>query len=195
MIRYNSLLECSVSSRNNISRYSVSTLLMLKWWIIYPKACSGSSVICWIWSYSFRSAWSRFVMTLFNCMYEFGNSWGNGNRILRNVNSLLEKTRIICFLSDSSSDPEWYSKFDCNDSSSETWSEDCDMASNQGSGKWAGVSGLFVPLIFVLVEFQIRDAVNRKGETILAQVHCLRYDQGYHQWPLLATTELWGSEY
>ena len=37
------------------------------------------------------------------------------------------------------------------------------------------------PRIFVLVEFRIRDAVNRMGETILAQVRCLRYDRGYRQ--------------
>ena len=55
------------------------------------------------------------------------------------------------------------------------------MASIQGSGTWAGVSCLFVPQNFVPVEFQIRDAVNRMGETILVQVHCLRYDWGWHQ--------------
>ena len=37
------------------------------------------------------------------------------------------------------------------------------------------------PQIFVPVEFWIRDAVNRMGETILAQVRCLRYDWGYRQ--------------
>ena len=37
------------------------------------------------------------------------------------------------------------------------------------------------PRIFVPVDFRIRDAVNRMGETILAQVCCLRYDQGYRQ--------------
>ena len=56
-----------------------------------------------------------------------------------------------------------------------------DMASIQGSGTWAGVSCSFVPQNFVPVEFQIRDAVNRMGETILAQVRCLRYDQDYRQ--------------
>ena len=56
-----------------------------------------------------------------------------------------------------------------------------DMASIQGSGTWAGVSCSFVPQNFVPVEFQIRDAVNRMGKTILAQVRCLRYDQGYSQ--------------
>ena len=35
--------------------------------------------------------------------------------------------------------------------------------------------------IFVPVEFRIGDAVNRMGETILAQVRCLRYDRGYRQ--------------
>ena len=39
----------------------------------------------------------------------------------------------------------------------------------------------FYPRIFVPVEFRIRDAVNRMGETILAQVRSLRYDQGYRQ--------------
>ena len=57
-----------------------------------------------------------------------------------------------------------------------------DMAFIQGSGPLAGVSCLFVPQNeVVLVEFQIRDAVNRMGETILAQVRCLRYDRGYRQ--------------
>ena len=37
------------------------------------------------------------------------------------------------------------------------------------------------PRIFVPVEFRIRNAVNRMGETILVQVRCLRYDQGYCQ--------------
>ena len=97
------------------------------------------------------------------------------------MNSSSFPTRIICFLSNSSSDLEWYSKSDCNDSPLELCSEDCDMASIQSSGTWAGVSCLFVPQNFVPVEFQIRDAVNRKGETILAQVHCLRYDRGYRQ--------------
>ena len=56
---------------------------------------------------------------------------------------------------------------------------------------------LFVctPEYFVPVEFRIRDAVNWMGETILAQVCCLRYDRVYHQWPLLAMMELWGSKY
>ena len=89
--------------------------------------------------------------------------------------------RIICFLSDSGCDLEWYSEFVCDDSSSEACSEDCDMASSQGSGMWAGVSCLFVPLICVPVGFWIRDAVNGMGETILVQVHCLRYYRGYHQ--------------
>ena len=40
-----------------------------------------------------------------------------------------------------------------------------------------------------------KDAVNRMGETVLVQVRWLRYDQGYHQWPLLVMTELWGSKY
>ena len=97
------------------------------------------------------------------------------------MNSSSFPTRIICFLSDSGSDPEWYSESDCDDSPLEFCSKDCDMASSQGSGMWAGVSCLFVPLIVVLVEFQIRDAVNRMGETILVQGCCLRYDQGYHQ--------------
>ena len=37
------------------------------------------------------------------------------------------------------------------------------------------------PQIVVPVEFQIRDAVNRMGVTILVQVHCLKYDRGYRQ--------------
>ena len=37
------------------------------------------------------------------------------------------------------------------------------------------------PRIFVPVKFRIEDAVNRMGETILAQVRCLRYDRGHHQ--------------
>ena len=40
-----------------------------------------------------------------------------------------------------------------------------------------------------------KDAVNRMGETILVQMHCLRYDWGYRQWPLLAMMELWCSKY
>ena len=56
---------------------------------------------------------------------------------------------------------------------------------------------LFVctPKCFVPNGFQIRDAVNWMGETILAQVRCLRYDRGYRQWPLLAAMELRGSKY
>ena len=105
--------------------------------------------------------------------------------MFRNVNSSSQLIRIICFLSDSGSSPEWYSKFPCDDSSSDAYYKECsdavDMASIQGSGTWAGVSYSFVPQNFVPVEFQIRDAVNRMGETILVQVCCLRYDRGYHQ--------------
>ena len=89
--------------------------------------------------------------------------------------------RIICFLSNSGSDLEWYSESDCDDSPSESCSDDFDIASIQGSGTLASVSCSFVPQNFVPVEFQIRDAVNRMGETILAQVCCLRYDWGYCQ--------------
>ena len=105
-----------------------------------------------------------------------------GNQIFRNVNSSSQLTRIICVLSDSGSCLEWYSELlDCDVSSSELYSKVFDMASIQGSGTWAGVSCSFVPQNFIPVEFRIRDAVNRMGETILAQVHCLRYDRGYHQ--------------
>ena len=102
--------------------------------------------------------------------------------MFRNVNSSLRLTRIICILSGSDSCPEWYSKLSGDSSSSESYSDVFDMASIQGSGTWAGVSCSFVPQnVFVLVEFQIRDAINRMGETILVQVHCLRYDRGYRQ--------------
>ena len=101
--------------------------------------------------------------------------------MFRNVNSSSQLIRIICFLSDSSSCPEWYSKLPGDDSSSESYSDMVDMASIQGSGMLAGVSCSFVPQNFVPVEFWIRDAVNRMGETILAQVCCLRYDWGYRQ--------------
>ena len=104
-----------------------------------------------------------------------------GNWICRNVNSSSRLTRIICVLSDSGSCLEWYSELPGDDSLSESYSDVFDMASIQGSGTWAGVSCSFVPQNFVLVEFQIRNAVNRMGETILAQVCCLRYDRGYHQ--------------
>ena len=105
-----------------------------------------------------------------------------GNRIFRNVNSSSRLTRMICVLSDSGSSQEWYSELpDCDVSSPELYSEVFDMASIQGSGTWAGVSCSFVPQNFVPVEFRIRDAVNRMGETILAQVRCLRYDRGYRQ--------------
>ena len=97
--------------------------------------------------------------------------------------------RMICCLSDSGSCPEWYSKLPCDDPSPDLYSVDSlefcsnddDMALIQGSGMLAGVSCSFVPQNFVPVEFQIRDAINRMGETILVQVRCLRYDQGYHQ--------------
>ena len=101
--------------------------------------------------------------------------------MFRNVNSSSRLTRMICILSGSDSCPEWYSELPCDDSSPESYSEVFDMASIQGSGTWAGVSCSFVPQNFVLVEFQIRDAVNRMGETILVQVRCLRYDRGYRQ--------------
>ena len=130
--------------------------------------------------------------------------WTDGTKGIeyRNVNSWSRLRSMICCLSDSGSCPEWYSELFCDDSSldsysvdsSESCSNDVDMTSIQGSGMMTGVSCLFVPQNFVLVESQIRDAVNRMGETILAQVCCLRCDQGYHQWPLLATTELWGSK-
>ena len=98
------------------------------------------------------------------------------------MKSSLRLTRIICVLSDSSSCPEWYSELSGDDSSSESYSDVLDMASVQGSGMWAGVSCSFVPQnVFGPVEFWIRNAVNRMGETILVQVHCLRYDQGYCQ--------------
>ena len=63
----------------------------------------------------------------------------------------------------------------------ESLSDVCDIASIQGSGTWAGVSCSFVPQNFVLNEFRIRNAVNRMGETVLAQVRCLMYDRGYRQ--------------
>ena len=86
-----------------------------------------------------------------------------GKQILRNVDSSSRLIGIICFLSDSSSCPEWYSKLPCDDSLSDSYSEEdsdeCDIASIQGSGTWAGVSCSFVPQNVVLVEFQISDAV------------------------------------
>ena len=88
---------------------------------------------------------------------------------------------MICILSDSGSCLEWYSELLGDDSLPESYSEVFDMASIQGSGMWAGVSCSFVPQNFVPVEFRIKDAVNRMGKTILAQVRCLRYDQGYCQ--------------
>ena len=97
------------------------------------------------------------------------------------MNSSSRLTRMICVLSDSSSCLEWYSELPGDDSLSDSDSEVFDMASIQGSGTWAGVSCSFVSQNFVPVEFQIRDAVNRMGETILAQVRCLRYDRGYRQ--------------
>ena len=171
------------------------TLAMLKWYNIYPRARLGSPAILVTCSYDL-GAISTVVMSSLNCMYRWGYDWGIGNRICRNVNSSHQLTRIICVLSNSSSCPEWYSELSGDDSSSESYSDVLDMASIQGSGMWAGVSCSFVPQnVFVLVEFQIRDAINRMGETIPAQVRCLRYDQGYCQWPLLATMELWGSKY
>ena len=102
--------------------------------------------------------------------------------MFKNVNSSSRLTRMICILSGSDSCPEWYSELpDCDVSTLESYSEVFDMASIQGSGTWTGVSCSFVPLNFVPVEFRIRNAVNRMGETILAQVRCLRYDQGDHQ--------------
>ena len=105
--------------------------------------------------------------------------------MFRNVNSSSQLIRIICFCSDSGSCLEWYSELPGDDSFSESYSkevsDECDIASIQGSGMWAGVSCSFVPPKFVLVEFWIRDAVNRMGETILVQVRCLRYDRGYCQ--------------
>ena len=101
--------------------------------------------------------------------------------MFRNVNSSSRLTRIICILSGSDSCPEWYSKLDGDGSSSESYFDVFDMASIQGSGTWAGVSCSFVPQNFVPVVFWIKDAVNRMGKTILAQVRCLRYDQGYCQ--------------
>ena len=122
-------------------------------------------------------------------MYGWGNVKGIGNQILRNVNSSSRLTRMICCLSDSGSCPEWYFELPCDDSSPDSYSVDClescsddaDMASIQGSGMLAGVSCSFVPQNFVPVEFWIRDAVNRMGETILMQVRCLRYDWDYCQ--------------
>ena len=105
--------------------------------------------------------------------------------MFRNVNSSSRLIRIICFRSDSSSCLEWYSELPGDDSSLESYSDVVDMTSIQGSGMMTGVSCLFVPQNFVLVESQIRDAVNRMGETILAQVRCLRYDWGSvsdHSW-------------
>ena len=122
-------------------------------------------------------------------MYGWGYDEGIGNQILRNVNSSSLLTRMICCLSDSGSCLEWYSKLPCDNpspdsysvDSSELSSNDDDMASIQGSGMLAGVSCSFLPQNFVPVEFWIRNAVNRMGETILAQVCCLRYDWGYRQ--------------
>ena len=88
---------------------------------------------------------------------------------------------MICFFFNSDPDSEWYSVSFSDDSSSKLFSEDFDMASFQGSGMVTGDSCSFVPLKYVLVGFQIRIAVNRMGETILAQVCCLRYDRGYRQ--------------
>ena len=101
--------------------------------------------------------------------------------MFRNVNSSSQLTRIICILSGSDSCLEWYSELPCDDSSLDSYSKVFDIASIQGSGTLAGVSCSFVPQNFVPVEFRIRDAVNRMGETILAQVRCLRYDRGYRQ--------------
>ena len=95
--------------------------------------------------------------------------------------SSLRLARMICVLSDSGSCLEWYSELPGDDSSSESYSEVFDMAAIQGSGTLAGVSCSFVPQNFVPVEFWIRDAVNKMGETILGQVCCLRYDRGYRQ--------------
>ena len=135
-----------------------------------------------------------------DCCHEFlqlyvwmGKGEGMGNQIFRNMNSSSRLTRMICILSGSDSCLEWYSELPCDDWSSDSYSEVFDIASIQGSGTWAGVSCSFVPQNVVPVEFRIRDAVYRMGETILAQVRCLRYDRGYRQWPLWATMELLGS--
>ena len=170
------------------------TLSILKWCNIYPRAQLGSPGISVIRSYDL-GAISTVVISSFNCMYGWGYDWGIGNQIFRNVNSSLRLTRIICFWSDSGSCLEWYSELPDDDSSLELYSDVFDMTSIQGSGTLAGVSCSFVPQKFVPVEFRIRDAVNRMGETILAQVRCLRYDWGYCQWPLLATMELQSSKY
>ena len=105
--------------------------------------------------------------------------------MFRNVNSSSQLIRIICFCSNSGSCLEWYSELPCDDSLLDSYSEvslefcsDDDMASIQGSGTLAVC---LYPRIFVLVEFWIRNAVNGMGETILAQVCCLRCDQGHCQ--------------
>ena len=89
---------------------------------------------------------------------------------------------MICVLSFSGSSPERYSELpDCDHSPSESYSEVFDMLLFRVQARWQVSAARLYPRIFVPVEFQIRDAVNRMGETILVQVRCLRYDRGYRQ--------------
>ena len=157
------------------------TLLILKWCNIYPRAWLGSPGISVIRSYDL-GAISTVVISSFNCMYGWGYDGGIGNRICRNVNFSLQLTRIICFLSDSSSCPEWYSELPGDDSFSESYSEVFDMLLFRVQECWQVSAARLYPRIFVPLIFRIRDAVNWMGETILAQVRCLRYDRGYRQW-------------
>ena len=84
-------------------------------------------------------------------------------------------------VSDSFPDSEWYSVF-CDDSlSSESCSGICDMLLDQGSGTLAGVSCSFDYPWILFREDSGLEPVNSVGETILAQVHCLRFDWGYRQ--------------
>ena len=99
-------------------------------------------------------------MTLFDIKYSFGKLKGNENQILRNVNSSSGLTKMICFLSNSDHDSEWYS-ISCDDwSSSELCSKMCDMLLFRVQERWQVSAARLYPRIFVLVEFQIRDAVN-----------------------------------
>ena len=78
-------------------------------------------------------------MSLFNHMYGWGYIGGMGNQILRNMNSSLRLTRMICCLADSGSCLEWYSELPCDVSVPDLYSNDSsefssgdDMTSSSG---------------------------------------------------------------
>ena len=84
--------------------------------------------------------------------------------------------------SNSVSNLELYSELSCDDFLALViCSKGCDIASFRVQECWQVSAAHIVPLSFVLVEFWIRMLSNRRGETLLAQVHYLRYAWGYQQ--------------